>query len=308
MNLIRVGGFGGLVTFLVLLPIKIISAQTLDEKQIALIRETAAIVCDTVKEAKGSKTGVELQGEIEAKLSGFAKKLAGAGISGQGKFTNESFEGLSQEATAAALRGDQYCRERIFNRMFDRLEVPKDKKTTYKDDGLRSDLRSIQSYLRYAPVTVSNPVDACSASDADYYTKEFRLSQGDLSIKNHEASSSERCASGNRIRRETESICTAALADLDDAVEIWSLPNLKINCLTGDCFQCQVDAKWRKAGQDWMPEKDQYRISYAYVYLGGERYLTDNLVKFKEFGRAVSRLVSTGSDRNFCKGNPQYCR
>ena len=37
--------------------------------------------------------------------------------------TWDEFEGLSQDATAAALKGDQGCRERVFNKMFDKLTI-----------------------------------------------------------------------------------------------------------------------------------------------------------------------------------------
>jgi hypothetical protein len=107
-------------------------AQALDAQQIGLIQQAAASICDTVKDAKGSKTNVEIKGEIEAKLKGLAAKFASVGASGQGAFKDESFVGLSQDATAAALEGDRGCRERVFNKMFDRIESPKDKKAAYQ--------------------------------------------------------------------------------------------------------------------------------------------------------------------------------
>jgi hypothetical protein len=98
-------------------------SQQLDIDQIELIKETTAAICDTVKDAKGTKTEYQLQGEIQAKLKGLAGKLANVGVEGKGNIGSESFEGLSREATASALEGDRGCRERVFNKMFDKLEA-----------------------------------------------------------------------------------------------------------------------------------------------------------------------------------------
>jgi hypothetical protein len=96
------------------------SAQ-LDEQQMRSIRNTAASICNSVEEAraaKGRTSNAQLQGDINAQLSGLLGKI---GSSAKGSLTREEFEGLSQDAFATAMAGDRDCRERVFNRMFDRI-------------------------------------------------------------------------------------------------------------------------------------------------------------------------------------------
>jgi hypothetical protein len=97
------------------------SAQQTNPQQMQIIRDTAASICDTVKEARGRKSEVHIQGDVKAELRGLAGKLFAVGGATGGTFTEEEFEGLSQDATAAAMQGDRDCRERVFHKMFDRL-------------------------------------------------------------------------------------------------------------------------------------------------------------------------------------------
>ena len=97
------------------------SAEQLNEQQIQLIKDTAGSICNTVKDAKGQKTDIELEGDIRAQVNGLVGKLADLGGSVRGSLTHEEFEGLSRDATASALEGDRGCRERVFDKMFDRL-------------------------------------------------------------------------------------------------------------------------------------------------------------------------------------------
>jgi hypothetical protein len=94
--------------------------QQLNSEQIDLIRRTANDVCNTVREARGHQNSSQLEGEVQAKLSGLPGRLVDLGGSGKGSVRQEEFEGLTREATALALQGDRECRERLFNRMFDR--------------------------------------------------------------------------------------------------------------------------------------------------------------------------------------------
>ena len=97
------------------------SAQQLNPQQIQIIENTAASICNTVKEAKGQKKDVQIEGDIKAQLNGLVGKIADLGGSAKGALTREEFEGLSRDATATALESDRGCRERVFNKMFDKL-------------------------------------------------------------------------------------------------------------------------------------------------------------------------------------------
>jgi hypothetical protein len=98
-------------------------AEQLNPQQIQIIQDTAASICDTIKEVKGQKSNFQIQGDVKAQLGGLVGKLVDVGGTGKGSLTRDEFEGLSQDATAAALKGDQGCRERVFNKMFDKLSM-----------------------------------------------------------------------------------------------------------------------------------------------------------------------------------------
>jgi hypothetical protein len=95
-------------------------AQQLTADQIQTIKETAASICNTVNEAKGRKSDSQIQGEVNAQMKNLLGKVFPVGTSAKGSLSNE----LTQEATATALEGDRGCRERVFDKMFDRYTTP----------------------------------------------------------------------------------------------------------------------------------------------------------------------------------------
>lgn len=99
-------------------------AQIIDPEQILLIRETARDICQTVENADGSQTTVEIEGNISTEINGLLRRLANLGIEGGGSISSEEFEGLSREATAEAMTDSLECRERLFNTMFNALMTP----------------------------------------------------------------------------------------------------------------------------------------------------------------------------------------
>jgi hypothetical protein len=101
--------------------ISMAAAQELNPQQILLIRDTASSICNTVRDARGVKNDLQLQGDIKGQLNGLVGKVIDIGGSGKGSISREDFEGLSRDATASALEGDRGCRERVFNKMFDKL-------------------------------------------------------------------------------------------------------------------------------------------------------------------------------------------
>jgi hypothetical protein len=116
------------------------SAQ-LDPQQIALIRDTAASICNTVKDIKGEKTYAQIQGEVKGQLSGLLGKLSGteASASGTGTLSRDAFEGLTQDATATSLVGDRECRMKLFDKMFDKIASPGSDETVIQHtDGTNS--------------------------------------------------------------------------------------------------------------------------------------------------------------------------
>src|SRR5262245_56624933 len=92
------------------------ASQQLSADQLKTFFDAARILCETVKEARGQRTGSELQADVQAKARGFCKFLD-VGGGAKGTIDRETFEGLSREATASLLEGDRDCRERIANKL-----------------------------------------------------------------------------------------------------------------------------------------------------------------------------------------------
>jgi hypothetical protein len=101
-------------------------AAQLDPQQMALTKDAATSICNTVKDIKGEKTYAQIQGEVKGQLSGLLGKLSGteASASGTGTLGRDAFEGLTQDATATALTEDRDCRMKLFNKMFDTINAP----------------------------------------------------------------------------------------------------------------------------------------------------------------------------------------
>jgi hypothetical protein len=117
----KTNGIGSLFVILALaLDISVVWAQ-FNQDQTQIIKDTAASICNTVDELRGKETDINIQGDVTAKLQGILGKIANVGAGGAGSLSQSEFEGLTRDATAAALTQDQGCRERVFNKMFDKL-------------------------------------------------------------------------------------------------------------------------------------------------------------------------------------------
>jgi hypothetical protein len=76
--------------------------------------ERAHRLCDAVKDARGKTSGTQLEADVKAKVGGLLGNLVDVGGGTKATISREQFEGLTREATAAALENDRDCRERIF--------------------------------------------------------------------------------------------------------------------------------------------------------------------------------------------------
>jgi hypothetical protein len=100
-----------------------------------LIRETADGICVDVAQS-GKQSHVEISGDISAKVSGLAQKLADLGISGGGKFEEKQYEGLLREQLGDALKDVRNCKANVFMTLVDRM-IPKEPPPIPRDpDGL----------------------------------------------------------------------------------------------------------------------------------------------------------------------------
>lgn len=98
--------------------------------QVMMYYEAANKVCQTVKEAHGTKTQSQLGAEVQAQAGGLFGRLIGVGGDVKGSIGREEFEGLSREATAALLDGDRQCRERLVTKLIDLVNAPAQQQPT----------------------------------------------------------------------------------------------------------------------------------------------------------------------------------
>jgi hypothetical protein len=279
-------------------------AEQLQREQADVITETALKICNTIKESIGKMNKTQIQGGVEAELKGLIGKLANLKGFGKIDLDKEEFEGLSRDATAVALEGDRDCRERLFNKMYDKLESPPDKATIYMRDGRRADLRIVQEHTRYTPTTMGRAGEnyVCSANDTLDRTIGVNFEDDQLSITNSNDWSRERCNSEQSYKGEGLLECKTDIHQLDDAIKIGSGPHLSIYCLTGDCVRCYETSKYKFYNQDWINnESRNYKIDHFTIYVGGVEYIESDKNAFYRFVRALARLISGGSDEAFCK-------
>lgn len=107
-------------TAVVVQPLK---AQELDPQQLVLIRETVAGICNTIDDISGNTTRAEIEGKISTELQGLAKKFLSAGAEASGRYSENAFKGLTQDATATAIGDAARCRERLFLVMFEKISA-----------------------------------------------------------------------------------------------------------------------------------------------------------------------------------------
>ena len=113
----------GFVTLIWLAELSSAAAQpdiSIQRAALKEIRETAADICYTV-EQRGRKSEAQLTGEVQAKVTGIVSKIADLGIKGSGQISSQEYQGVSQEALGAALTASANCRERVFNKLVDKI-------------------------------------------------------------------------------------------------------------------------------------------------------------------------------------------
>jgi hypothetical protein len=93
------------------------SQEAGDVARYKALMEVAKALCDVVKEAKGSKTTDQVEAEVKAKVGGFWGKIFDVGGGAKGTVSRETFDGLTQEEMAKALKNVVGCRERTYARL-----------------------------------------------------------------------------------------------------------------------------------------------------------------------------------------------
>lgn len=91
-------------------------AQNLEKQRqaLALIYDAADRICHTVS-ANGSSSSTQVQGQVNAQVSGLARKLANIGVGAGVDRSSSSWNGVSARDLPTAMRDSNDCRLQVFN-------------------------------------------------------------------------------------------------------------------------------------------------------------------------------------------------
>jgi hypothetical protein len=99
-------------------------AQDLDKagRALDLIKSAANAICERPP-IRGSSQTLQLDGSGKAELSRLLQKLVALNISGAVQYTDSKYEGLLQQDVAGAWNNSTTCREKVFDKLVDKLIV-----------------------------------------------------------------------------------------------------------------------------------------------------------------------------------------
>jgi hypothetical protein len=194
-------------------------------------------------------------------------------------------------------------------------------KTAYIAGERRSDLRTVKSYLPSDTSWRSNDILGCeelrSSSTKDIFVDDKRML-----ITNLELGSFENCDKTAPLYYLDESSeCSANISDLDEILEVPACCpptacglisfRLSIRCLSGGCVSCRVERKKytdaRNKVESTRASRDVGLTVFLSDYVFFSRDQNVECAKLDNFARALSRIISYGSDKEFCKAHPSYC-
>ena len=168
----------------------------------------------------------------------------------------------------------------------------------------RKAIRDYLSYLQAYPRLQEEYAGRCLSWQTDV----FDVSSGKLTIKNYEYMSATCRSDGIRI---TEKTCVAELGNVDDQIVFLGTPKIEVQCLSGECFTCDVLQRTRvptsldfSAPVPLAPE----RLKAVSIFIGSEPPIREKIRSFSPFARSISRLLSNGDDKMFCQRHSLYCQ
>ncbi len=168
----------------------------------------------------------------------------------------------------------------------------------------RKAVRDYLAYLQAYPALQEEYSNRCLR----WRTEMLDVSNSKVTIKNYEFISENCPSQGIRI---TENTCAAELGNVDDQIVLLGNPKIEIQCLSGECFTCEVLQRSRvPPSLDFSdsvvlpPEK----LKAVSVYIGREPPTFEKIPRFSPFARSISRLLSNGDDKKFCQRHSIYCQ
>jgi hypothetical protein len=85
-----------------------------------VIKKAAGDICYTVSQ-DGSRSNIQLSGEVRAQLNIAILKMVDLGIKGAGQYNDEQYKGVLQEELAATLKSSIDCKLEVFNKLVNKM-------------------------------------------------------------------------------------------------------------------------------------------------------------------------------------------
>jgi len=189
---------------------------------------------------------------------------------------------------------------------------------SYMKGRRNADLRVVASYVASQEILRHQFYmdDPCFAPDSEGYTKSIYATDTIMRISIVDAYNFWRCPAKKQEQSEVLQECTANISDLDENIDASpSLPAagpesiglVRINCLSGECAACKEQIRYWDKRLGWVNRTKENHRDGLVVHIGDPRRFERQKVMLNGFLRALSRIISGGSDEQFCKQNIGRC-
>jgi hypothetical protein len=259
-----------------------VNAQNLSE-----LAQFAESICRDIPHGEYTKTNI--QGKVEAKVGLLAKLITGNATLDASK-AKEVYDGIPFEKLPNNIPTVSMCKVEVIKIL---RSTPG--KQSYVERS--SDLRTVGRYLDFHGGTIYTAKDPCTQLDI-IGTSELAIDDKTIHSSFHGRLINYRCPTATHRESSKEEECSANISELDDIIRVCEQCGrssyLLIRCLTGSrCVSCVFDGV-----------KDDVDALTVNV----DNTLNSPQEDYDNFARALSRIISGGSDEAFCKEYPRHCQ
>lgn len=182
----------------------------------------------------------------------------------------------------------------------------------YTEVGYADDVKLVTTFLDDLPPDQDNRVSQSGcAVDERIVRAQIGIAAGLITVEMQEVIERKNCTQWPNLSGIRLKTCVAQIDAIDPAIEIWSGPTMRLACASGDCFSCDTRYDAELAGHDDVRDYRSYKIEYTDFPVSDPSYFFgDSLSLIPErgealdnFGRAFARIISGGSDEEFCQKN-----
>lgn len=185
---------------------------------------------------------------------------------------------------------------------------------TYPIEARQTDLRIVRDYFHnQGRLVESTPVDtnapdemACKQLDKEIQI-DLALSEDKLTV-NKQQKYSDHCKTGFHAIRESEVVQSASLNDLDSIpIVYWGgrgrISTIQIKCYSGQCASYEDKFRWTNKDTPWTEDSLVGKNEYIDLEIRAPKGDPNGpeMAEIVLTLRALSRLISGGSDLAFCK-------